>query len=165
MYICRCYTTFIYGGFIEMKNILVISGHGGYATAIKESLQMLAGSNQAVKSIDFTVDDSDVTLKKKMSQIIKENAECGILFICDLLGGTPFKSAVELSIENDNIEVVAGCNVGSILEMSLRLDSMAVGDLADSIVDTSNKSTIRFRKNDVHIVSDNSDNLDNDIGI
>ncbi len=165
MYICRCYTTFIYGGFIEMKNILVISGHGGYATAIKESLEMLAGNNQAVKSIDFTVDDSDVTLKKKMFQVIKENAEYGMLFICDLLGGTPFKSAVELSIGNDNIEVVAGCNVGSILEISLRLDSMAVGDLADDIVDTSNRSTIRFIKSDFHIVSDDLDDLDGDIGI
>lgn len=145
-----------------MENILVISGHGRYATAIKESLEVLAGSNEAVKFIDFTVDDSDVTLKEKMSVVIKENMNSGILFICDILGGTPFKVAVELSIENEEIEVVAGCNLGAILEMSLQLDSMVVGELADSIVSTSNKSTIRFVKNTFHVVSND---LDSDLGI
>mgnify|MGYP001455812073 CR=1 FL=1 len=145
-----------------MGNILIVTGHGRYATAIKSTLEILAGRNDDIKYIDFTEEDTDITLKEKMKLEIDVNKGYGILFVCDLLGGTPFKSAVELSISNENIEVVAGCNVGAILEISLQLDSMPVDELADFIVDTSNKSTIRFRENALNIVSDD---LDNDMGI
>lgn len=145
-----------------MGNILIVTGHGRYATSIKSTLEILAGRNDDIKYIDFTEEDTDITLKEKMKLEIDVNKGYGVLFVCDLLGGTPFKSAVELSISSENIEVVAGCNVGSILEISLQLDSMPVGELADFMINTSNKSTIRFRKNAFNIVSDD---LDNDMGI
>ena len=128
-----------------MKNILVVTGHGKYATSIKSTLEMLAGENDEVKYIDFTQEDNDITLKRKMQIIIDENIGLGILFVCDLLGGTPFKSAVELSIVNENIEVVAGCNVGSILETTFQLENADIGELADLIVESSIKSTLRFK--------------------
>lgn len=145
-----------------MKSILVITGHGKYATSIKSTLEMLAGGNDEVKYIDFTEEDNDITLKGKMQIVIDANIGLGILFVCDLLGGTPFKSAVELSILNENIEVVAGCNLGSILETIFQLENTVIGELADSIVNLSNKSTIRFRKNAFHVASDD---LDSDMGI
>ena len=130
-----------------MKNILVVTGHGKYATSIKSTLEVLAGCNDEIKYIDFTEEDTDITLKAKMQILIDTNIGLGVLFVCDLLGGTPFKSAVELSILNKNIEVVAGCNVGSILEIAFQLDTANIGELADLIVESSIISTIRFKKN------------------
>lgn len=142
-----------------MKNILVVTGHGRYATSIKSTLEMLAGENDEVKYIDFTQEDNDITLKGKMQIIINENIGLGILFVCDLLGGTPFKSAVELSILNENIEVVAGCNIGSILETIFQLENTDIGELADLIVESSIKSTLRFKINNIQdkIEESNSD--------
>jgi len=130
-----------------MGNILIVTGHGRYATSIKSTLEFLAGCNDDIKYIDFTQDDTDITLKEKMQTVIDANIDCGVLFVCDLLGGTPFKSAVELSILNDNIEVVAGCNVGSILEITFQLENKTIGELADLIVESSIKSTLRFKRN------------------
>lgn len=142
-----------------MKNILVVTGHGRYATSIKSTLEMLAGENDEVKYIDFTQEDNDMTLKGKMQIVINENIGLGILFVCDLLGGTPFKSAVELSILNENIEVVAGCNIGSILESIFQLENTDIGELADLIVESSIKSTLRFKINNIQdkIEESNSD--------
>ena len=130
-----------------MVNILVVTGHGRYATSIKSTLEFLAGCNDDIKYIDFTEDDSDITLKEKMQTVIDVNIGCGVLFVCDLLGGTPFKSAVELSMLNENIEIVAGCNVGSILEITFQLENKTIGELADLIVESSVKSTLRFKRN------------------
>ena len=138
-----------------MENIIVVTGHGKYATAIKSTLEVLAGCNDEVKYIDFTEADTDITLKAKMQIVIDENIGLGILFVCDLLGGTPFKSAVELSITNENIEVVAGCNVGSILETSFQLGSAVIGELADLIVESSIRSTLRFKRNTIQIKEEN----------
>ena len=142
-----------------MKNILVVTGHGRYASSIKSTLEMLAGENDEVKYIDFTQEDNDITLKGKMQIVINENIGLGILFVCDLLGGTPFKSAVELSILNENIEVVAGCNIGSILETIFQLENTDIGELADLIVESSIKSTLRFKINNIQdkIEESNSD--------
>ena len=145
-----------------MKNILVVTGHGKYATSIKSTLEVLAGCNDEVKYIDFTEDDTDVTLKGKMQIVIDGNTGIGILFVCDLLGGTPFKSAVDLSIINENIEVVAGCNVGSILETTFQLENMTIYELADLIVESSIKSTVRFKNN---IFQTKVEDFDSDLGI
>jgi len=145
-----------------MENILVVSGHGKYATSIKSTLEFLAGKNDEIKYIDFMQEDTDITLKCKMQKVLDENIDSGILFVCDILGGTPFKCAVELSILKNNIEVVAGCNIGSMLETSFNLGSLDVSELADLIVASSIKSTIRFKLN---ALPNNEHDLESDIGI
>lgn len=145
-----------------MKNIMVITGHGRYATAIKSTLEFLAGCNDEIKYLDFTANDSDITLKDNMKTIINENIGSGILFVCDILGGTPFKCAVELSLLNDGIEVVAGCNIGSMLDASFKLDSSNIGELADIIVGSSIRSTIKFK---INIAQSKEKELEPDLGI
>lgn len=145
-----------------MKNILVVSGHGKYATSIRSTLEFLAGKNDEIKYIDFTKDDTDITLKGKMKKVLDENIDSGVLFVCDILGGTPFKCAVELSILNSNIEVVAGCNIGAMLDTSFKLESLVVSELADLIVASSIKSTIRFKLNEL---PNKQEDLESDIGI
>lgn len=129
-----------------MKNILIITGHGKYASLIRSSIEFLAGANEEIEYIDFTENDNDITLKKKFREKLEAHKDDKALFICDILGGTPFKCAAELSIENEKIEVVAGCNVGAIIEVIFQKDTMDIGELADFIVNSSKNSTGRFIK-------------------
>ncbi|MFL0252637.1 PTS fructose transporter subunit IIA [Clostridium neuense] len=129
-----------------MKNILFVTGHGKYASLIKTSIEFLAGGNEEIEYIDFTEDDNDATLKDKMREKLNEHKQDKALFICDILGGTPFKCAAELSLENENIEVIAGCNVGSIIEAIFQKDTMDIGTLADFVINSSKNSTGRFVK-------------------
>lgn len=145
-----------------MKNVLIITGHGKYATLIKSSIEFLAGGNEEIEYIDFTEDDNDVTLKEKMRGKLNEYKDYNALFICDILGGTPFKCAAELSIENENIEVIAGCNVGSIIEAIFQKDTIEISELADFIINSSKNSTGRFIRN---LTSNNSKGEEDGIGI
>jgi PTS system N-acetylgalactosamine-specific IIA component len=132
-----------------MKTVIVITGHGNYATGLKSSIELLAGQNGDLYYLDLTVDDTDQTLKEKMSNVVKKNEGFSVLFICDILGGTPFKVAVEFANNSDHMEVVAGCNIGSILEGVFQKDKISVQELAEFIVSSSKRTTVRFEKSTV----------------
>ena len=129
-----------------MRTIIIVSGHGGFATGMKSSFELLAGYNEDLNFIDFTVEDSEETLKEKYNNIVNKNLNSSILFFCDILGGTPFKMAALIANDKDEMEVVAGCNLGSLIEASFKNDSMPVKELAETVVDSSINSTCLFKK-------------------
>lgn len=135
-----------------MESIMIISGHGTYATALKSTIELVAGSNTDMYFVDFLVTDTDTTLRAKIHTVLHKNLEKQVLFVCDMLGGTPFKIAAEIANNNDNMEVVAGVNVGSIIEVMFQKDELSISDLSDWIVETSKKSTIKFTKVTINAV-------------
>ncbi|WP_119326685.1 PTS sugar transporter subunit IIA [Companilactobacillus musae] len=124
---------------------LIVTGHGNYATGIESTVKLLAGGLTGVSFIDFTGDMDEKSLSKKFVEEIKNDDQ--IVFICDLLGGTPFKEAVKLSMSSDKeISVTCGCNVGSIMEIGLQLANYngSSKELADKIVSISQNQTKVF---------------------
>lgn len=140
-------------GGIIMK--LVVTGHGNYATGIESTVKLLAGGLDNVSFIDFTGNMDENSLNKKFSDEIKDDQQ--IVFICDLLGGTPFKEAVKLSVLSDKeISVTCGCNVGSIMEVGLQLSSFdgSSDELAKKLVSISQIQTKVFEHKNLEPTSD-----------
>jgi PTS system N-acetylgalactosamine-specific IIA component len=133
-----------------MKKIIILCGHGNYATGMQSTLELLAGKNQDLFYVNFTVDDTDMTLKEKLASLVENNKGSEILFVCDIIGGTPFKIAAEISNSSENMELVVGCNIGGILEMIFMKDNLSLRELADNMVEQSKNSTIRFKKIDIN---------------
>jgi PTS system fructose IIA component. len=129
-----------------MGKIIIVSGHGHYATGVQSSVELLAGKNSDFFYVDFTETDSDQMLKEKFESILERNPDREVLFVCDILGGTPFRVAAEISGFSDHMEVVAGCNISGLIEISLMKDSVPLGQLADYMVEVSKNSTIRLVK-------------------
>lgn len=123
---------------------LMIVGHGGYGSGIESTIALIAGPCEGVNFVDYPSGEDSVILKEKMEMILNAHAGDDCLFICDLLGGTPFKMAVELSLGHLGREVVAGCNVGAILEAILLKEQQDVQMLAQGLVETTRKSVVRF---------------------
>lgn len=136
-----------------MRKTIIISGHGNYATGIQSTLEILAGKNNDLFFVDFTADDTDVTLKEKYKAIIDHNKDTEVLFVCDIIGGTPFKIAAEISNSSEKMELVVGCNIGGILEMVFVKDKLSLMEIADSMVEESKNSILRFKKIDINSVS------------
>ncbi len=129
-----------------MKQIIIITGHNNFASGILSSLTMIAGSKDNVFAVDFLSDDNDMSLEGKFNKIIEENKDSEILFACDLMGGTPFKVASKLAFTNDSYEVVTGINLGGLIDTSMKLDKMSMGELKTSCKDASIKSVIPLDK-------------------
>ena len=129
-----------------MKQIIIITGHNHFASGILSSLTMIAGAKDNVFAVDFLSDDNDLSLEGKFNKIISDNKDSEILFVCDLMGGTPFKVTSKLAFTNDNYEVVTGINLGGLIDTSMKLDKMSIGELKTSCKDASIKSVIPLEK-------------------
>ena len=129
-----------------MKQIIIITGHNHFASGILSSLTMIAGAKDNVFAVDFLSDDNDLSLEGKFNKIISDNKDSEILFICDLMGGTPFKVTSKLAFTNDSYEVVTGINLGGLIDTSIKLDKMSIGELKTSCKDASIKSVIPLEK-------------------
>ena len=129
-----------------MKQIIIITGHNHFASGILSSLTMIAGAKDNVFAVDFLSDDNDLSLEGKFNKIISDNKDSEILFICDLMGGTPFKVTSKLAFTNDSYEVVTGINLGGLIDTSMKLDKMSIGELKISCKDASIKSVIPLEK-------------------
>ena len=59
-------------------------------------------------------------LEEKIKQALDELKDCeGILILCDLIGGSPFKSSVILGTSKENVEIIAGTNLPMLVEAYL----------------------------------------------
>ena len=129
-----------------MKQIIIITGHNNFASGILSSLTMIAGVKDNIFAVDFLSSDNDESLEGKFNKIIVENKDSEILFVCDLMGGTPFKVASKLAFTNANYEVVTGINLGGLIDTSMKLDKMSLKELKTSCKDASIKSVIPLEK-------------------
>lgn len=141
--------------------LIIITGHGHFATGLQSTIELLAGLQAQLKYVDFTSEMSEAELHNELLKNTPQNEP--VLFFCDLLGGTPFKQAVTITTETtaDNA-VVVGCNVGSLLEVSPSLSSYSgtAGDLADRLVELSQQHTSHFQlHNHTNNVDDDQDGI------
>lgn len=129
---------------------VIVSGHGKYASGLHSTIQLLAGEIANVDYIDFDENMNNEMLSDEFKQAIANEPK--VVFMCDLMGGTPFKEAVILSqTENQDIAVTSGCNVGALLEVGFELStySGSAEVLAQKLVDVSTKQTTVFRRKPV----------------
>lgn len=139
-----------------MNNIIILMGHGNYATGIKSTIRLIVGPTVGVNYIDFLEEDSSETLMEKAIKVVEKNKESNIVFICDILGGTPFNIAVKISSENENIGVVAGCNISAIIEMIMTKDSFELEELTDQLVNITKNSVLKYKASEI-VIQDNID--------
>lgn len=100
----------------------VITGHGNFASGLSSSLNLIVGEGlmQNYKYIDFESEDSVDDLENNLKLAMKELEACDeILFLTDLVGGSPFKSCVMLSSIVKNARVITGTNLPLLIECEL----------------------------------------------
>ena len=135
-------------------NIIIVTGHGGYAKGMEGAYTMLAGSKSSIHFIDYLKNETEEELMKKYMPIIKDN---DVLFMCDLIGGTPFKVAAKLYATRSNIQIVTGVNVGALIDTSMKMDKMNISELAKYAKDRTLLHSVLFKMAEVK--EDNTDGI------
>lgn len=127
-----------------MKNVIIITGHGRFASGMSSFVRMLAGNLEGVEYIDFDEGYSPATLQKTYHEKIDTYKDCNILFLCDIVGGTPFNEAVKCTVDYDRVEVVAGSNPVSVLEACFSKDNMDIKELVSCVIESTKKNVRQF---------------------
>lgn len=133
---------------------IVVTGHGEFAAGIKSTVELLLGPIEEIKYVNFTAGTTESELDNKFKAILADGGKT--VFFCDLFGGTPFKRAVVVSDGNSNAAVVAGCNIGALIEVGMQLKTYpgSAADMAAQLIELSKAGTRSFIKQDITLQPD-----------
>ncbi|ASB88180.1 MULTISPECIES: PTS fructose transporter subunit IIA [Bacillus] len=96
---------------------VIISGHGNFPLALKESSGMIFGEEDNLVAVPFLKGEGIQTLQDKYNQALKDiPEEHEVLFLVDIFGGTPYNAATPFIVKDQRIDMAAGVNLPILLE-------------------------------------------------
>ncbi len=122
---------------------VIVTGHGGYATAVRRSLAMLTGQTEGMFFVDFNEGDDLDTLIAALQAAAEEAGGEDLLFCCDLTGGSPFRQSAILCTQHSDWVTVAGINNSAYTELVFDLDRPAAA-LASQTIETTKNTVACF---------------------
>lgn len=115
---------------------VILSGHGGFASGLAKAVFQVIGEQPQFKFIDFPEEATTPQLEVKMRKAMKDiDSGEGIVFLTDLLGGTPFRTASLISQERSDVQVLTGTNMQMAAEMLLERDELNLIEFRDQAVE------------------------------
>lgn len=142
---------------------IIVTGHGRFADGFTSSIKLIAGEQQDYIPVYFEheVDELEADLRAAIDSL----SECeGILVFTDLQGGSPFKTAFEISLTNPKLEVISGTNLPMVAEVIMaRKFGMGVKDLANMAINTGKEQIVLLDKE--ALMADDEDEDDFSDGI
>lgn len=126
----------------------ILSGHGEFASGLYSSLKLIAGEQEDFIVINFVNGCTSEQLSQKLIEGINKLAHCDhIVVFTDIAGGTPFNEAAKLSVQHNNVSVLSGTNLPTVLEgiFNRKLD---VKEFLDKVVKAGKNSFKSFNKGD-----------------
>jgi PTS system N-acetylgalactosamine-specific IIA component len=127
---------------------IIVTGHGNFATGLTSSVKLIAGMPDFYQTVDFLQEHSTDDLSANLNKAIDNLKDCkeGILVFTDLVGGSPFKTAVEISVSREEkIVVLGGTNLGMLIEISMARSFIEdIEALTQMAINTGKDQVMRF---------------------
>lgn len=115
----------------------IVTGHGEFAIGMTKALTMIGGDQEHYAVVPFYEEDSLEMFENNMEESIanlRQHTD-GVIIFTDLMGGTPFRTAMIKASEYDKVEVITGTNLPMLIEIGLgRIYSEDVDALAEQAV-------------------------------
>ncbi|WP_448886566.1 PTS galactosamine/N-acetylgalactosamine transporter subunit IIA [Citrobacter telavivensis] len=105
---------------------IILTGHGGFASGMEKAMKQILGEQSQFIAIDFPETSTTALLTSQLEQAIEQlDGEEDIVFLTDLLGGTPFRVASTFAMLKPGREVITGTNLQLLLEMVLDREGLS----------------------------------------
>lgn len=125
---------------------LLVTGHANFGSGLTSSLNLIAGEQESYQYVDFLPEYNLEDLSREMTKAMDALKDCeGILVFSDLLGGTPFRTAVEIGFPRGNVNVIAGTNLPMLAEIAMeRKFEDDLEALTQSAMETGKEQVVRY---------------------
>ena len=124
---------------------IIIVGHGEFAKGLISSVDVIAGEQKYLQGVEFRLDHSTEDLENNIKKKIEIMKECsGLLFLTDIVGGTPFKICVLLSQDIKNSKVLSGVNLPILLEAIMQKNTKDIEVLKENIIKIGKEGIVSF---------------------
>lgn len=111
--------------------LIVVACHGEFAAGIASSLRMLMGEVEDFVTVEFHASEGLDDLLARYSDAVRGHDD-GVLFMVDLLGGSPYNAAARFVAERPDMDVVTGVNLPMLVEtVGRRMSGASFPDLVE----------------------------------
>ncbi|MGG4608562.1 PTS galactosamine/N-acetylgalactosamine transporter subunit IIA [Providencia sp. Me31A] len=108
---------------------IILCGHGGFASGLEKAMLQIIGEQENFAAIDFSLESSTARLTQELEATLALMTSCtSVVFLTDILGGTPFRVSALLSQGREDREVITGTNLQLLLEMVMERDTLSLAD-------------------------------------
>ena len=90
---------------------IIVTGHGEFASALEKTMEYVIGPQENIYFVNFNNGIGNTELEEKLRKIVAETKSEEIIFLTDIVGGTPFSTAVLISQDMLKSRVFGGCNM------------------------------------------------------
>ena len=126
---------------------IVVSGHINFATGMESAFKAIAGEQEQFMFVDFlesmSTDDLEAELRKAAQAV---NTGEGVLFLCDVLGGSPCNRAMNIMQDTPNVEILVGVNLAMIANAAFERDGSTLDELVETIQEIGASTMKSMRK-------------------
>lgn len=104
--------------------MIILCGHGHYGETMKNSLEMIAGQQEQIQTIEFNMEMAVTDIITKYNEMIaaRKNIQEEVLIFCDIPGGSPANAAILAKNYNKNVRAFTGLNLPLILSLVMGED-------------------------------------------
>ena len=79
---------------------------------------MICGTQKNMSSVSFQMWETPELVRQRYAEAIEElDCDDGVLFLCDLFGGTPFNEASRLVATDETYGIVTGLNLPLLIDI------------------------------------------------
>ena len=114
----------------KMKRKVILAAHGSLAQALLETTQMIIGPHEDMLAVGLQAGMAPEAYKETLEEVFLQYPDHEFLVLIDVLGGTPFNSIIG-RLQEPNVQVVVGVNLGMMLEIMLNQEHYALDELAE----------------------------------
>lgn len=126
---------------------IILASHGKMAEGVLNTVQMLLGQLDNITAYCLMPEEDVNEFAKKLEKEVKEYGEENILFMTELIHGSPFNSIVGLTREYD-VHHISGINLAMLMEVVLARneDGITLDQLCERAMSVAPTSYIDVRK-------------------
>lgn len=139
----------------------ILTGHGDFSIGLKHAMEMIAGPQENLVAIPFYENEPLEAYQDRLASEIEDRTLQGaeLLILTDLIGGTPFNTAMMKSYGKSGVEVVSGTNLPMLIELvGELLMGTSAADAADAVV-VAAKSGVVIGKLEEKVINDEEDGI------
>ena len=113
------------------KKIILVS-HGKLSAGMLHSVQMIVGENEALSCLGMMPGEHYSIVSDQVAKMAKENPDTQFIVVADLLGGSVCNGCMTL-IQEENVKLVSGLNMGLVIELLFAPAPMSDEDIQAKI--------------------------------
>ena len=113
---------------------IVVSGHIHFASGMKSAVEAISGKQKQLQFVDYDEVCTEVLKEKLILAAQQVNSGDGVLFLTDILGGSPTNCAMSLLVDNSDYELICGVNLSMIVNACFERDCMTLDELKEALL-------------------------------